>query len=129
MRYTEVAFVSGAYRAPSVSGIWANIMAAREVAIGLWRRGYVALCPHLNAMLVDGVCGGDDDHVWLQGDLVLLSRCDLIVMMPGWNISSGALSEHEYAFQHGIPVYYWPDVPEMTLNTEEDHATQTSRVG
>ena len=100
----EVAYVSGRYRGSSPAEIWANIMKAREVAMDLWRMGYVALCPHLNTMLFDGV---RPDADWLAGDLVLLRRCNLIVMVPGWQESEGARAELREAIRLGLPAYEW----------------------
>ncbi len=103
----RVAFVSGPYRsANGPDGILANIMAAREVGKALWRMGLVALVPHCNTFLMDGAA---DDSVWLAGDLELLRRCDLVVMTPGWERSSGSRAEHDEAERVGLAVLYWPD--------------------
>ncbi|MEW6047307.1 MAG: DUF1937 family protein [Bacillota bacterium] len=100
----EVAYVSGPYRAATPPGIWANIMRARDVAMDLWRMGYIAICPHLNTMLFDGI---REDADWLAGDLEILRRCDLVVLVPGWRESAGARAEVEEARRRGIPVYEW----------------------
>jgi hypothetical protein len=96
--------VAGKYRAPTVRGIVGNIRRAEAVALWLWREGYVAVCPHLNAALFDGAC---EDAVFLAGGLELLRRCDLVVLVPGWTASAGTLAEVAEADARGIPVYRW----------------------
>ena len=100
----EVAYIAGPYRAPTPAGIWANIMKARDVALDLWRMGIPAICPHTNTMLFDGARPDED---WLAGDLEILRRCDLVVLVPGWRESAGARAEVAEARRLGIPVYEW----------------------
>lgn len=103
----KLAYVAGPYRADSESGVVANIRAAEEVAIELWKHGYAVICPHKNTALFGGLC---PDEVWLKGDLVMLERCDLVVLVPGWERSSGTKAEFVHAHERGIPVYEWPDM-------------------
>jgi hypothetical protein len=100
-----VLFISGPYRAASPDGILSNILAAREVAKAVWQCGAIALCPHTNTMLMDGVL---PDSVWLEGDIELLRRCDGVVLLPGWEVSHGSMAEREVAFQARMPVFEWP---------------------
>lgn len=106
----KAAYVAGAYRAETIYEIVQNIRRAEEVALELWRFGYVALCPHLNSALFDGAC---DDSVWLAGSLELMRRCDLVVVIPGYTSSDGSMAEVEEARERGIPVYYWPQDYEL----------------
>ena len=93
-----------------------NIRAAELTAIDLWRIGFAVICPHKNTALLDGTLGDDDSHIWLEGDLVMLERCDCIVMIPGWERSEGAKAEKEFAKERDIPVFYWPrDCIEITM--------------
>jgi hypothetical protein len=104
-RAQRVAYVAGPYRsARGVAGIYDNIAAARRVALELWQLGYVALCPHLNAAFFDGAF---PDEVILRGDIELLRRCDLVVLVPGWQESAGTRDEVEEARTLGIPCYEW----------------------
>jgi hypothetical protein len=41
-------------------------------------------------------------------------RCDAVIMLPGWKDSKGSKLEHELAEKYQIPIYYWPDHPEIT---------------
>lgn len=99
----KVAFISGPYRAETIAGVVANIRAAEAVAAKYWRLGYAVICPHKNSALMDGIC---PDEVWLSGDLEILRRCDVIVMMSNYIESSGAVDELEVARLQGLAVIY-----------------------
>ena len=100
----KLAFVAGKYRADTIHGIVENIRKAEAVAIELWKYGYAVITPHLNSRLMDGVC---PDKVWLDGGLEILRRCDLIVLLEGWESSEGARDECIQAELIGIPVFEW----------------------
>jgi hypothetical protein len=107
--YTKLAYVAGPYRSSTETGLFTNILHARKVAIDLWKKGYAVICPHSNAAFFGGEC---PDSAWLAGDNTMLKRCDLVVMTPDWRESQGARAEFACANLHGIPVHYWPDVPD-----------------
>lgn len=96
-----VVYLSGKYS----GDIEENLKTARINAINLWEQGYTVLTPHLNTQHFekDCLCVYDD---YIAGDLSLLSRCDVIYMMDGWEDSSGAKMERDYAKSQNIPVVY-----------------------
>jgi hypothetical protein len=100
----KLAFVSGPYRAKTKLGIFINILKARKVAKELWKIGYVAVCPHLNSALMDGII---DDSRFLEGDMELLRKCDVVVVCKGWSKSSGTKGEIKEAYRNSIPVLFW----------------------
>lgn len=99
----QLLFISGKYRGKSIFEVYENIQIARRYAIKYWQKGYAVICPHTNSALFDGSC---DDDVWLKGDLYILKRCDVIVMLPGWKESQGAVEEHKLAQQIGLQIIY-----------------------
>jgi hypothetical protein len=99
----KVAYIAGPYRAATPLDILDNVHAAGRVALKYWNLGYAVICPHKNTALFDGQA---PDSVWLDGDLELIKRCDVVVMMANWRKSSGATAEHEFALAHGIEVIY-----------------------
>lgn len=104
-RRSILAYVGGPYRDPR--GPWfiqANIRAAEAVALELWRMGVPTICPHKNTALFDGAA---DDAVWLRGDLEMLRRCDVLVLVPTWKTSRGTQAEVQFAQAHDIPVFVW----------------------
>jgi len=101
----KIAYVSGLYRGASESDVAENIWHARQVAVQLWQMGYAVICPHCNTAFMGGVV---PDSTFLQGDEQILARCDLVVMLPGWQKSPGATVEHYAAKKRSIPVFEWP---------------------
>ena len=99
----KVVYIAGPYRADSPHGIVQNIRRAEAVALKYWLKGCAVICPHKNTALFDGAA---PDHVWLDGDLEILGRCDAIVMMDGWRKSKGAIAELAYAKRQGLEVVY-----------------------
>lgn len=100
-----VVFVAGPYR--DERGPWfiqENIREAERCALWLWRLGIPALCPHKNSAMFDGAA---EDFVWLQGGLLMLERCDAVVLCGNWQRSVGTCAEVEKAKALGIPVFAW----------------------
>lgn len=98
----KLAYVAGPYRSNTESGVVHNIRMAEAVAIRLWRLGYAVICPHKNTALFGGLA---PDDTWLRGDLTMLFRCDLVVLVPGWRCSRGSRAEVSAALGAGIPVF------------------------
>ncbi len=102
----RVIYTAGPYRSPQ--GVWGmtqNIARATVIARELWLAGWAVICPHANTAHMDGT---DTDHVFLDGDLEILRRCDAVVMLPGWEQSAGSRGERELAVSLGLPIYEWP---------------------
>lgn len=99
----KVAYIAGPYRADIIAGIVANIRAAEAVAAKYWRKGYAVICPHKNSGLMDGLC---PDSVWLEGDITIMLRCDVVVMMHGFKESEGACHEFLIANENKIEIIF-----------------------
>lgn len=97
-------YLAGPYRAESESAVFGNICRAREAAMGMWRVGFVPVCPHLNSALMGGVVA---DGIFLTGDLEILARCDAVALLLGWNESAGALARRDFAVAERIPLLVW----------------------
>lgn len=100
-----LAYIAGPYRGANSLDVSHHIESARDVAAELWRRGYYALCPHMNTAHFDGIV---DDRVFLDGALELMRRCDLVVLAPGWQQSEGSREEIREALAIGKPIHEWP---------------------
>lgn len=98
-----IIFISGPFRGkPNIE--WnrqQNVRAAEAASLFVWRNGGIAICPHKNTEHFDGAA---DDSIWLDGDLQILQRCDGIYLIPGWESSSGARSEFEFAARRSLMV-------------------------
>lgn len=104
-----IVYISGKYTNGDISS---NILLARKVAIELWERGLVVICPHLNTANFEQDCRIGYDR-YITGDLEILSRCDVIEMLPNWEESNGARDEHGFALEMDMPIFYYPELPSL----------------
>jgi len=102
-RRKTIVYIAGPYKGKTEWDVLNNIRAAEKTALKYWRLGYTVICPHKNTALMGGSC---PDKTWLDGDIEILKRCDIIVMVQGWEKSKGAITEHELAYELGIEVIY-----------------------
>lgn len=118
----KVIYVAGPFRSVNADGtmnawgIQQHVMRAMAMGLEVWKRGHAALVPHANTMFFQHADGCADD-VWLEGDLELLRRCDAVLMVPGWEQSSGARAEKVFAEDHALPVLFTLENLETFLNT------------
>ena len=103
MTNKKIIYIAGSYRADTEWGVKQNIDKAEAVALKYWKKGYAVYCPHKNCGFFGGAC---PDSVWLEGGIEFLSRCDCIVMMIGWEKSSGSRAEHKFAIDNGMTILY-----------------------
>ena len=102
-------YIAGPYGGKSRFGlirffqVLLNIWRARRVAVQLWAKGFVAICPHLNTFLMDNVCQRER---FLEGDLEILKHCDALVTAGEWFDSEGTRGEIDFAGEHNIPVFH-----------------------
>lgn len=108
----RVAFVCGPYRGRDPVIQRRNIGKARTVALDLWERGFAVVCPHTNSGWFDGTI---PEEGFREGYLHILRRCDVVVLVPGWEKSVGSQGEYDRAKKLGIPVYLWEPGEEPTL--------------
>ena len=101
----KVVYVAGPYRGANAWEVEQNIRRAEAVALELWRMGAAAVCPHANSRFFNGTL---PDDVFLKGDLELLSRCDGVVLVRGWEQSAGAVAEVRHASRLVKPTFRWP---------------------
>ena len=97
----KIAYIAGPYRAKTKLGVLINIIRARKAAKKYWQKGYAVICPHSNSALFDSVV--PDQH-FLDGDIEILSKCDVIVMIKGWQKSSGARNELSFALENRLTI-------------------------
>ena len=96
-------YVAGPYRGTNAWIIEENIRRAERVALESWRCGAAVICPHANTRFYQGAL---PDQVWLDGDLEMIMRSDVVMMVEGWEHSVGACEERRTALEMGIPVVY-----------------------
>lgn len=105
-----VVYIAGPFRGPDAYAIHQHICRAEALALKVWRLGAAAICPHLNTAHFQGAL---PDQVWLEGDLAILRRCDVVLTLPDWTRSAGARAEVRAAREWAIPVL--ADLAELGL--------------
>ena len=112
MKRKMIVFISGKYS----GNVDENIAYAETFARVLWDEGYTVVCPHLNTANFneDGATSWKD---YLQGDLEILSRCDIVFALPNWKDSKGSKIEIDYALRKAIPVVESKDMLDMYYET------------
>lgn len=96
-----VVYIAGKFRGANHWEQEQNIRAAESLALECWRRGYVAMCPHLNTRYFQGAL---PDDVWMEGDIYLLRKCDALLTVDNWENSIGACREVAEARLIAMPV-------------------------
>lgn len=117
-------YIAGCYSAQSGRTVADHISLAREAAIAVWRTGNYALCPHMNTAHLDDEI--DDPELFYAGTMELLRRCDGIVMLENWEESQGAIAELKHAQSVGMPVWYYPELPDAPHITEQRSPVQAT---
>ena len=95
-------YVAGAYS----GDVAANIARAEAVSIALIRNGWHVFTPHKNTSGYEKYEDGNiTKDTWIEMDMNILSRCDLMYVMDNWWISDGTKVEMKFAVAHDIPVF------------------------
>lgn len=92
-------YIAGKFRGENAWEIACNVHAAEAAALRIAQLGGMPVVPH---SLGQHMLGTLDETFWLAGTLLLLSRCDGILLLPSWTASKGASAESDYAEKHGI---------------------------
>jgi len=88
----KLLYTAAPYRAKTIVSLQQNIHEAKLMSMYYWNKGYAVICPHLNTVNFDGLM---PDKVFLQGTMLMLSKCDVIAMHPNWEQSQGSVDEHD----------------------------------
>ena len=103
MKKYELLYISGQITNQHKGCQSLNVQRGKHYARKWFKNGFAIHCPHLQTN------GFQDMGKWkdfIYRDLAVLSKCDGIVMIPGWRYSKGALVEHMFASANQIPIIY-----------------------
>lgn len=103
----EVAYVCGPYIGQDYFEIDRNIVAARDIAFELWKKGYAVVCPHMNSAHFETVYHllGMENSDFMKAGLELVRRSDILVLVDGWERSEEAKEDIEFAKELGLTIY------------------------
>lgn len=99
-------YVAGPYRAETGVKVRENIARAAEVFVELLKRGYAAVCPHTMTAEMEYLHPEVEDRVWLTMELEIVTRVDAVILVEGWEHSTGTAAEIAEASRFGIPVFH-----------------------
>lgn len=90
----------------SYGEIDANINRARTFAAWLTDHGLYFFCPHLNSAHFEVITPNAPPEYWYALDFRILSHCDAMYVLRGWEDSKGTIAEIAYCREKGIPVFF-----------------------
>jgi hypothetical protein len=97
-------YVAGPYSAPTKDAVSLNIAAARHVGRLMVQKGWMPVIPHGNTYHFDELIDMPQSF-WLSGTLNLMEQCDAVVLVDGWELSTGARGERQRALELRMPLY------------------------
>lgn len=101
----KLAYIAGPYRGKTKEEVEENIQCARAVGRWVARKGYYPIIPHSNTALFDFTAPDLDDEFWLKGTMAAMEKCDIVVVCPGAEYSSGTKAELIRAKELHIPIF------------------------
>jgi len=107
-------FVCGPFNGASEWIRHYNIRKAANAAIDIWKRGGVAICPHLNS---GEFFAQAPEYQFTEGYLEVLRRCDAIFLIDGWGASTGSRRELAEAVKAGLIIIRTIEELETYLGT------------
>ena len=100
----KVVYIAGPYtdKDPAVKAL--NIAKAGIYAMQYSMLDFAVICPHKNNAHFD--LHNEKDTHWIKACKELLSRSDIVVMIPNWTTSSGAVEEYKLAVELGKQIIF-----------------------
>lgn len=110
-----IVYVAGRFRGLSPFDVRMHVIAAERVGLYVAESGAFPFIPQANTAHFDGTVS---DQFWLDGTLAMLARCDAIIMVDNWALSTGATIERLWARDNGIRVFYHADRADPVLSRQ-----------
>ncbi len=80
-------------------------MVAHRVTADLMSLGYLPFCPHTNFAFIEQVSSLTYEDV-MKACLQMIAWSDAVYMIRGWEKSTGASREREWARDLNLPIFY-----------------------
>lgn len=112
-----VVYVAGKFTDVDAKSIRKHTRLALKTSAKLWDMGYTVICPHGNIGLeMEKYLKKTNYEDIMKGDFELISRCDVLFLLPNWKDSKGSTRERAYAMKHMMPIVY--DIDNMSIVTK-----------
>jgi len=121
----KVIYVCGSISAATVEQRDMNIQKGKDVGFAIWHLGAMPLVPHMNSMGMFQA-GVTAEAIYL-GDLALVSKCDAMYLMEGWESSFGCNLEVAWAKHKNIPIFNSFDALEAYVCSQALHFYQKEK--
>ncbi len=102
-------YLASPYTDDDPAVMWERFKRACQAAAALMQQeGLFVLSPVAHSHPIAGYGLPKDWVYWQEADLLLLSRCDglIVLMLDGWQDSKGVAAEIEYATEHNMVIRY-----------------------
>ena len=87
----SIVYIAGKYLGKTPEETELNIIRARGAMLRLSREGWFVYCPHSHSSGFE-VYEDIKNEFWYNHGIEMLSRCDAIYMLNGWEDSVGAVA-------------------------------------
>jgi hypothetical protein len=105
----KLVYCAGQYSAPTKADKIKNVEIAEEYGKQVLALGFIPIIPHKTSSLwdYDERFSHWTNEEWIEHFCFpLLARCDILFLYPGWQKSSGARDEHQFALDRGMEIAY-----------------------
>lgn len=100
----QIVFLAGPYIGPTYSAIDRNIQEAEAWAIELANRGIGFFCPHTHTRHFEEKAAASETF-YKELDKQMLIGASVLLLMPRWRESKGAIAERELAESLEMPIF------------------------
>jgi len=97
-------YVAGAYTAPTVVQVLANMRRGIDAAVQIAKLGMAPYCPWLDFQY--GLVSAMPVEVYKEISMEWLRASDAVFVVPGWENSKGTMAEIQEATDRYIPVFF-----------------------
>ena len=98
-----VVYIAGPFTGDTPYETERNIRRAEAEGLRIASLGASPLVPHSQGRFAVGTM---TPQYWYDATMAQMLKCDAVLMLPGWSLSVGAVSERTRASQASIPVFY-----------------------
>jgi len=81
-----------------------NIFMANLVGKIIYELGHAPYVPHQQTEMIAQLTAEVREEIFLESCLKYLDHCDCLVQLPGWEHSTGSLTEYWHVMEKNMPV-------------------------